>query len=135
MAMRWLSLVLVLLLGLVQAGLWLGDGGLTHVMKLQRRLSDKQHQIAEQKALNARLVAEIDDLKRGLEMVEERARSELGMVKADEIFVQYAAASGTAALGAVAAARSVDASGAPGTPGPSGRSGRSGRSGAPGHRP
>lgn len=91
MVARWVSALLLLLLVLVQAGLWLGDGGLRHVRRLQAQVDAEQARIAEQKQANARLVAEGDDLKRGLEMVEERARTELGMVKPDEVYVQYAA--------------------------------------------
>jgi len=92
MAMRWVTLALLVLLGLVQAGLWVGDGGLSHVMKLQVELHDLQRRIADQQRMNARLLAEVDDLKGGLEMVEESARRELGMVKPHEVFVQYAPA-------------------------------------------
>lgn len=88
--MRAVTLVLLLLLVLVQAELWLGRGGMPRVMELQARL-DRQHadnDIARQR--NAQLLAEVNDLRDGLEMVEEKARSELGMVKPDEILVQVA---------------------------------------------
>jgi cell division protein FtsB len=90
MAMRWVTVALLVLLGLVQAGLWVGDGGLSHVMRLELELEAMQRRIAAQKMANSRLLAEVDDLKSGLEMVEERARLELGMVKPNEVFVQYA---------------------------------------------
>jgi cell division protein FtsB len=67
-----------------------GDGGLSHVMRLELELEAMQRRIAAQKMANSRLLAEVDDLKSGLEMVEERARLELGMVKPNEVFVQYA---------------------------------------------
>ena len=55
-----------------------------------RTLDSLQRQNAEARRENERLAAEVQDLRQGLEMVEERARSELGMVKPDELFVQYA---------------------------------------------
>ena len=89
--MRFVTIALLLLLGAVQAGLWLGDGGLPAVMRLQARLDAKLQANAELSRANQRLAAEVDDLRQGLEMVEERARGDLGMVKPDEILVQYAA--------------------------------------------
>ena len=83
-------LVLLALLALVQAALWLGDGGLPQVMKLNSQLRSLQQRNTQARQTNTRLQAEVQDLRQGLEMVEERARSELGMVKPDELFVQYA---------------------------------------------
>ncbi len=89
--MRTVTAALLLLLAGVQAELWFGDGGLPQVMKLQARLdAQKQRNLGQRHAIE-RLVAEVDDLRQGLEMVEERARADLGMVKPDEILVQYAA--------------------------------------------
>lgn len=89
--MRYLSYALLTLLGLVQVGLWFGSGGLPQVMRLQGQLDASLQRNAEQKQRNDRLQAEVDDLRQGLEMVEDRARGELGMVKPDEIFVQITA--------------------------------------------
>jgi len=89
--MRWATVLLLGLLGLVQAGLWLGSGGIPQAMKLQAHLDAAQRRATEQKQDNQRLQAEVDDLRNGLEMVEDRARGELGMVKPDEIFVQLTA--------------------------------------------
>jgi len=86
--MRLIPLLLIALLALVQAELWLGKGGLSHVVQLQSQLDAQEQTNAAARLRNQRLVAEISDLKEGLEMVEERARSELGMVKPDEILVQ-----------------------------------------------
>lgn len=88
--MRFVTIALLLLLASVQAGLWLGDGGLPTVMRLQAQLDGKLQANAAQRQANQRLAAEVDDLRQGLEMVEERARADLGMVKPDEILVQYA---------------------------------------------
>lgn len=89
--MRWATLCLLGLLGLVQSSLWLGSGGLPQARKLQAQLDAATQRTAEQRRENVRLQAEVDDLRNGLEMVEDRARSELGMVKPDEIFVQLTA--------------------------------------------
>ena len=89
--MRFISLALLGLLGLVHAGLWFGSGGLPQVMKLQAQLDANHQRNAEQKLRNDRLQAEVDDLRQGLEMVEDRARGELGMVKPNEILVQLTA--------------------------------------------
>ena len=88
MSARFITLGLLALLAVVQAELWLGKNGLPRVMELQSRLDDQQARNQEARARNERLAAEVRDLKEGLEMVEEKARLELGMVKPDEIFVQ-----------------------------------------------
>jgi cell division protein FtsB len=85
---RFVTLALVALLGLVHAELWFGKGGVSRVMDLQSRLSDQKTANDSARARNEQLAAEVRDLKEGLEMVEEKARSELGMVKPDEILVQ-----------------------------------------------
>ena len=86
----WSTLALLALLLFVQAQLWLGSSGKPYTMKLQLEL-DKQTALNDQsRARNDQLVAEVRDLREGLEMVEERARWELGMVKPDEILVQVA---------------------------------------------
>jgi cell division protein FtsB len=86
--MRFVTLALVALLGLVHAELWFGKGGVPRVMELQSRLSDQKTANDSARTRNEQLAAEVRDLKEGLEMVEEKARSELGMVKPDEILVQ-----------------------------------------------
>jgi cell division protein FtsB len=88
--MRFLTLALLLLLAAVQAELWLGDGGLPQSMKLQAELDTQLQRNVSKRQSIERLHAEIDDLREGLEMVEERARADLGMIKPDEILVQYA---------------------------------------------
>jgi cell division protein FtsB len=86
----WSTLALLALLLLVQAQLWIGDAGKPYTMKLQLDL-DRQMALNEQARVhNEQLDAEVRDLREGLEMVEERARWELGMVKPDEILVQVA---------------------------------------------
>ncbi|HEV7914346.1 MAG TPA: cell division protein FtsB [Albitalea sp.] len=86
--MRFVTLALVALLGLVHAELWFGKGGVPRVMDLSSRLSEQRSANEAAHQRNEQLDAEVRDLKEGLEMVEERARFELGMVKPDEILVQ-----------------------------------------------
>jgi len=88
--MRWSTAALLALLALVQAQLWFGSGGKPHAMNLELQLSRQQAANDGARARNVRLQAEVRDLREGLEMVEEKARSELGMVKPDEILVQVA---------------------------------------------
>ncbi len=86
----WSTLALLAVLLFVQGQLWIGDSGKPYAMKLQLEL-DKQNALNDQARLrNEQLAAEVRDLREGLEMVEERARWELGMVKPDEILVQVA---------------------------------------------
>ena len=89
--MRYVSLALIALIALVQVELWFGKGGVPRMMDLQRKLVAQQATNAADKSRNVQLAAEVSDLKEGLEMVEEKARFELGMVKPDEILVQVSA--------------------------------------------
>ena len=83
-----IPVILVLLLGLFHAQLWLGRGSIPNVRKMQERLDEQLAKNTLAQASNDQLSAEIKDLQEGLEMVEEKARSELGMVKPNEMFVQ-----------------------------------------------
>ena len=85
---RIIPAILIGLLALFQAQLWRGRGSVPHVQQMQRNLDDQLTKNTNAKAANDQLAAEVGDLKEGLEMVEEKARSELGMVKPNEIFVQ-----------------------------------------------
>ena len=89
--MRYVSFALIALLALVHAELWFGKGGVGRRMELTGRLAEQQAANQAARTRNAQLVAEVSDLKEGLEMVEEKARFELGMVKPDEILVQLSA--------------------------------------------
>ena len=90
MGKRIVPWLLIALLAVVQAQLWFGRGGVPAVAELERDL--KAQKVANEAARRQieQLSAEVNDLKEGLNMVEERARSELGMVKANEILVQIA---------------------------------------------
>jgi cell division protein FtsB len=86
--MRWSTFIIAALLAVVHADLWFGKGNMPYVMSLRKQL-DAQHAANEAaRERNAQVAAEVSDLKEGLEMVEEKARSELGMIKPDEILVQ-----------------------------------------------
>ena len=85
---RIIPAILIGLLVLFQAQLWWGRGSVPNVQEMQRHLDDQLTKNANATAANNQLTAEVGDLKEGLEMVEEKARSELGMVKPNEIFVQ-----------------------------------------------
>ena len=86
--MKWLTLALVALVGLIQYPLWLGKGGWLRVWEVDQQIAAQRETNTRLKARNGALDAEVRDLKQGLEAIEERARSELGMVRQDEIFFQ-----------------------------------------------
>lgn len=86
--MRWISLIFVVLILLLQYPLWLGKGGWLKVWDLDRQVEAQKQLNQQTQARNAVLDADVRDLKQGTEAVEERARSELGMVKRDEVFFQ-----------------------------------------------
>jgi cell division protein FtsB len=89
--MRWVTPLIAALLVLVQADLWLGKGNLPYVMSLRKQLAAQQVANQQARERNAQVLAKVSDLKEGLEMVEEKARSELGMVRPNEILVQISA--------------------------------------------
>jgi cell division protein FtsB len=89
--MRFVTLALIALLVLVHAELWAGKGGQSYVVHLQSQLAAQQQRNDAARLRNQRLAAEVSDLKEGLEMVEEKARAELGMLEPDEILVQISA--------------------------------------------
>ena len=86
--MRLISLLLFVLLLAIQYPLWLGKGGWLQVRELDRQLAAQRDGNAKLKARNEALDADVRDLKSGFEAIEERARSELGMVRNDEVFFQ-----------------------------------------------
>ena len=86
--MRWISLILVALILLLQYPLWLGKGGWLKVWDINQQVKAQQQANLKAQARNALLEAEVRDLKQGTDAVEERARSDLGMVKRGEVFFQ-----------------------------------------------
>jgi cell division protein FtsB len=90
MGARIVPAILIGLLMVVHAQLWTGRGSVGNVAEMQRKLQAQKAANAQSQQVNERLASEVRDLKEGLEMVEEKARSELGMVKPNEIFVNVA---------------------------------------------
>jgi cell division protein FtsB len=68
--------------------LWLGDGGIPEVLELEQEIETVQAEVNTLQERNKALNAEVMDLKTGIEAIEERARSEMGMIKKDEIYYQ-----------------------------------------------
>jgi cell division protein FtsB len=95
--MKALAVVLALFLIAIQAQLWVGRGSIPYVAHLREEVAAAHADNDQARARNAQLQAELRDLREGLEMVEEKARFELGMIKADEVFVPVAAPAASAA--------------------------------------
>jgi cell division protein FtsB len=85
---RALTLVLAALIVLIQYPLWLGKGSWLRVWEVDQQIRAQRETNQQLKARNDGLEAEVRDLKVGVEAIEERARSELGMIRNDEIFFQ-----------------------------------------------
>ncbi len=88
MNVRWVTALLVGLLVVIHGQMWFGRGSVTQVQELRNDVTTQQQANELARQQNEQLVNEVRDLREGLEMVEETARSELGMVKPNEIFVQ-----------------------------------------------
>lgn len=86
--MKWIVAILLALLLVLQYQLWFGNGGLLRVWQLEQRIAEQKEENARLEERNKALEAEVRDLKQGLEAIEERARSDLGMIKKDETFFQ-----------------------------------------------
>ena len=86
--MRWVTLILVALILLLQYPLWLGKGGWLKVWDINQKVRAQQKANLKAGERNAVLEAEVRDLKQGTRAIEERARTDLGMVKQNEIFFQ-----------------------------------------------
>jgi cell division protein FtsB len=85
---RLLPLLLIALLAALHVQLWTGRGSVPDVAAMREQLGAQHSQNQQAAQANERLGAEVSDLKEGLEMVEDKARSELGMVKPNEVLVQ-----------------------------------------------
>ncbi|MGA0569223.1 septum formation initiator family protein [Variovorax sp. VNK109] len=90
MSTRVVPAILITLLVVLHAQLWFGRGSLPDVSRLQQKLDVQKAANTKSQVANERLAAEVNDLREGLEMVEEKARMELGMVRPNEVFVQIA---------------------------------------------
>ncbi|WP_313071141.1 septum formation initiator family protein [Melaminivora sp.] len=87
MSNRLVALILLLLLVGIHTQLWQGRGSLAHVRDMRQQIDQQLAANTRARQANERLAAEVHDLREGLEMVEEKARSELGMVRQGEIYV------------------------------------------------
>jgi cell division protein FtsB len=83
-----LTLVLAALIALIQYPLWVGKGSWLRVWEIDQQITAQKAVNSKLQARNSALDAEVRDLKQGSEAIEERARSELGMIKHDEVFFQ-----------------------------------------------
>lgn len=86
--MKALTLIFVILIALLQYPLWLGKGSWLRVWNVSQQISNQKERNKSLKQRNETLNAEVRDLKQGNAAIEERARSELGMIKEDEVFYQ-----------------------------------------------
>ena len=86
--MRWFALILLVLLVLLQVKLWLGDGGIHDSRELDRTVELQAEENQSLDGRNQALMAEVEDLKEGRDAIEERARTDLGMIREDETFYQ-----------------------------------------------
>jgi cell division protein FtsB len=87
MGARLVPAGLIALLVILHAQLWTGRGSVQSVASMTQKIEEQQRKNSQAQLANDRLAAEVRDLKEGLEMVEEKARQELGMVKPNEIYV------------------------------------------------
>jgi cell division protein FtsB len=85
---RWLVAILLVVLIWLQYRLWVGEGSFAEVHALREEIAGQQEEIERLRARNRVLEAEVQDLRAGQDALEERARSELGMIKRGEIFLQ-----------------------------------------------
>lgn len=86
--MKKLILFLLVLVGLLQYRLWFGDGGIREYQRTLHRIDELRAEGERLRERNAALDADVRDLKEGTDAIEERARQELGMIRAGETFVQ-----------------------------------------------
>ena len=86
--MKIIALVLLALVIWLQYKVWLQDGGIPEVLQLEQEIEQVQGEVKSLKERNASLDAEVKDLKKGFDAIEERARSEMGMLKEGEVYYQ-----------------------------------------------
>ena len=90
MGSRFIPALLITLLLVLHAQLWFGRGSVPQVGQMKQELAALELANREAKQRNEQIASEVNDLQEGLDMVEELARQDLGMVKPNEIFVQIA---------------------------------------------
>jgi cell division protein FtsB len=86
--MKLVAAGLLLLLLLLQYRLWLGEGGMREVTRLRAEIAAQREENGQLRERNRTLAAEVQDLKKGTTAIEERARTDLGMVGKSETFFQ-----------------------------------------------
>lgn len=86
--MKIIIIFLLTLLIWLQYKVWLQDGGIPEVLQLEQEIEVVRAEVKTLKERNASLNAEVKDLKKGLDAIEERARSEMGMLKEGEVYYQ-----------------------------------------------
>jgi cell division protein FtsB len=86
--MKWLAAALIVVVLMLQYRLWLSADGVREVSRLSEAVETQKSENGELTARNQQLVAEVTDLKAGMSAIEERARSELGMIGRNETFYQ-----------------------------------------------
>lgn len=86
--MKIIAFVLLFLLIWLQYKIWLQDGGIPEVIQIQQEVEEVKTEVQQLQERNSSLDAEVKDLKKGLDAIEERARSEMGMIKQDEVYYQ-----------------------------------------------
>jgi len=86
--LRFLLALLLLIFLALQYRLWVGEGSYAEVRHLQQEIANRKAELERMEKENQELRAEIEDLKKGLEAIQERARSELGMIKEGETYFQ-----------------------------------------------
>jgi cell division protein FtsB len=84
--MKVIIAIIILLIIHLQYRIWVGDGSFAQIDAYQQRLDELKKQAEEKRQRNEALYAEVLDLRKGQEAIEERARDELGMIKEDETF-------------------------------------------------
>lgn len=85
---RILIALLLLILLVLQFRLWVGEGSLAEVHAIKGEIAAQKDELKKMRQRNRALQAEVADLKQGLDAIEERARSELGMIREGEVFYQ-----------------------------------------------
>lgn len=87
--MKILAAVLLMIFVSLQYRIWFGDGSVQELWRLRQESREKSAEVLRLRSRNQALEAEVEDLKKGLDAIEERARAELGMISNDETFYQF----------------------------------------------
>jgi cell division protein FtsB len=108
--MKWLALSLLAVVLALQYRLWMSEDGVRELTRLSAAVERQKAENDDLEARNQQMVAEVADLKAGMAAIEERARSELGMIGRNETFYQVVPVSPRTALPARSAERTQTAS-------------------------